>query len=297
MNPSRLFSTAILAMLVLVGCSEDSGFSSLEQEAAQVETQAISATSFSALSVDDKLMLSKKGNKFEICHVAQGSGTVTLITVGSQQAADAHFANHGDGAPGFGYTATCEPDADSDGVADADDAFPNDPNESVDTDGDGVGDNSDAFPEDPTESADSDGDGIGDNADPFPNDPTNGEGACQIGVSDLPPVGRTYYYDLSGNLLGTSPPSEFGVRSLLIRNHDFMGMKWFDLGIWVRHSPSSATFVSGSTRGGHGSPYDAELAVEWACELLSTYGVSAESPDGEGEPDAEEEPTIIRIPT
>ena len=111
MNPLRLFSTAILAMLVLVGCSEDSGFSSLEQEAAHVETQAIRATSFNTLSLDDKWMLTKKGSRYEICHVAQGSGTVTLITVGSRKAADAHFANHGDGAPGIGYTATCEPDA------------------------------------------------------------------------------------------------------------------------------------------------------------------------------------------
>ena len=33
------------------------------------------------------------------------------------------------------------PDADGDGVPDAQDAFPNDPNESVDTDGDGIGNN------------------------------------------------------------------------------------------------------------------------------------------------------------
>ena len=56
-------------------------------------------------------------------------------------------------------------DSDGDGVLDAEDAFPNDSQESVDTDGDGVGDNADVFPDDPNESADSDGDGIGDNAD------------------------------------------------------------------------------------------------------------------------------------
>ena len=38
-------------------------------------------------------------------------------------------------------------DSDGDGVADADDAFPNDPNETKDTDGDGIGDNADPFPE------------------------------------------------------------------------------------------------------------------------------------------------------
>jgi len=62
-------------------------------------------------------------------------------------------------------------DSDGDGVSDALDAFPNDPNETVDSDGDGVGDNSDAFPDDPNETLDSDGDGVGDNSDAFPNDP------------------------------------------------------------------------------------------------------------------------------
>jgi hypothetical protein len=71
-----------------------------------------------------------------------------------------------------------DPDADSDGVLDAADAFPLDPTESVDTDGDGTGNNADldddqdgvadaadAFPLDPTESVDTDGDGTGNNAD------------------------------------------------------------------------------------------------------------------------------------
>jgi hypothetical protein len=83
------------------------------------------------------------------------------------------------------------PDADSDGIADADDrdddndgvrdsadAFPLDPTETSDLDGDGVGDNADidddgdgapdlldAFPIDPAETTDSDLDGAGDNAD------------------------------------------------------------------------------------------------------------------------------------
>ncbi len=41
-------------------------------------------------------------------------------------------------------------DSDGDGVVDSEDAFPEDPNETLDTDGDGVGDNADAFPEDPS---------------------------------------------------------------------------------------------------------------------------------------------------
>jgi hypothetical protein len=64
------------------------------------------------------------------------------------------------------------PDSDNDGVADAADAFPNDPTETADTDGDRVGNNADVFPNDPTEWADTDSDGVGNNADVFPNDPT-----------------------------------------------------------------------------------------------------------------------------
>jgi hypothetical protein len=37
----------------------------------------------------------------------------------------------------------CDDDDDNDGVADSEDAFPNDPNESIDTDGDGIGNNQD----------------------------------------------------------------------------------------------------------------------------------------------------------
>ncbi len=75
-------------------------------------------------------------------------------------------------------------DADGDGVPNSDDAFPEDPTETVDTDGDGVGDNgdpdddgdgvddtADEFPLDPQETEDSDEDGTGDNGDAFPEDP------------------------------------------------------------------------------------------------------------------------------
>ncbi|MCH4293506.1 Ig-like domain-containing protein [Shewanella sp. 3B26] len=56
-------------------------------------------------------------------------------------------------------------DFDGDGVADSEDAFPNDATETADSDSDGVGDNSDAFPNDPDEQLDTDLDGIGNNAD------------------------------------------------------------------------------------------------------------------------------------
>ena len=69
-------------------------------------------------------------------------------------------------------------DTDGDGVSNAEDAFPYDPNESSDLDGDGAGDNADpdddgdgvfdgddAFPENAAEWMDTDADGTGDNAD------------------------------------------------------------------------------------------------------------------------------------
>jgi hypothetical protein len=56
-------------------------------------------------------------------------------------------------------------DSDGDGVADENDAFPDDPDEWADSDGDGIGDRFDAFPNDPNEWSDRDNDGIGDNED------------------------------------------------------------------------------------------------------------------------------------
>jgi CxxC motif-containing protein (DUF1111 family)/predicted lipoprotein with Yx(FWY)xxD motif len=75
-------------------------------------------------------------------------------------------------------------DSDNDGVSDADDAFPNDANETVDSDSDGVGDNADAFPNDSSETADTDNDGVGDNADAFPNDPDETEDLNNNGIGD-----------------------------------------------------------------------------------------------------------------
>jgi len=102
------------------------------------------------------------------------------------------------------------PDTDRDGIPDAIDAFPQDPNETVDTDSDGVGNNADTdddgdgvpdvtdrFPLDPVESVDTDGDGIGNSADPdddndgvpdaqdaFPLDPTESRDSDGDGIGD-----------------------------------------------------------------------------------------------------------------
>ena len=62
-----------------------------------------------------------------------------------------HMLNAGTADDGLGLIDTsyiCPPDADGDGVADADDAFPNDASESADSDNDGVGDNADYAPND-----------------------------------------------------------------------------------------------------------------------------------------------------
>jgi len=75
-------------------------------------------------------------------------------------------------------------DSDNDGVADSNDAFPNDATETKDTDSDGVGDNSDAFPYDSTETLDSDGDSVGDNSDAFPNDATETIDSDADGIGD-----------------------------------------------------------------------------------------------------------------
>jgi hypothetical protein len=66
---------------------------------------------------------------------------------------------------GDGIGDVCDSDIDGDGVANATDAFPTNPAESVDSDHDGVGNNADAFPNDPSETVDTDHDGHGDNGD------------------------------------------------------------------------------------------------------------------------------------
>ena len=83
-------------------------------------------------------------------------------------------------------------DNDGDGVSNENDAFPEDPTETVDTDRDGVGNNADsdddgdgviddfdAFPLDPAETVDTDLDGVGNNAD------SDDDGDFQIDADEL----------------------------------------------------------------------------------------------------------------
>ena len=69
------------------------------------------------------------------------------------------------GGGSSGGSAPAAVDSDGDGVADTQDAFPNDADETEDSDGDGVGDNADVFPNDASETVDTDSDGVGDNSD------------------------------------------------------------------------------------------------------------------------------------
>ncbi len=112
----------------------------------------------------------------------------------------------------------CDPDDDNDGVADAEDAFVLDPNESEDTDSDGVGNNADPdddndgvnddvddFPTDPSESSDNDGDGIGDNAD------TNDDGdTLADDVDNCPNVSNEDQADSDGDGVGDACDEDSG---------------------------------------------------------------------------------------
>ncbi|MCJ8312571.1 MAG: hypothetical protein HRU38_05500 [Saccharospirillaceae bacterium] len=110
-------------------------------------------------------------------------------------------------------------DRDNDGVANVDDAFPDDPYETNDMDKDGIGDNSDtdrdgdtyendndAFPNDKNEWLDSDGDGIGDNSDPIDN--LDGYGLrIETAFDELESYSKAkkvVYLDFDGELI-TSP--------------------------------------------------------------------------------------------
>lgn len=111
----------------------------------------------------------------------------------------------------FEGKADLDTDTDNDGVADAFDAFVNDPSEWVDNDGDEIGDNADddddndkvpdtddAFPLNKAESADTDGDFLGDNADP--DDDNDGV----ADPDDAFPYDKTESVDTDGDKIGNN---------------------------------------------------------------------------------------------
>ncbi len=106
-------------------------------------------------------------------------------------------------------------DSDGDGVLDADDAFPLDPNETVDTDGDGIGNNADtdddndgvldtadAFPLDATESVDTDTDGVGNNAD------TDDDNDGVLDTADAFPLDATESVDTDTDGIGNNADTD-----------------------------------------------------------------------------------------
>jgi hypothetical protein len=136
----------------------------------------------------------------------------------NNMAAVAGFAVERSNAPRPQALAARDPDADGDGVADSEDAFPHDPSYRSDRDGDGVPDELDAFPDSFAESADTDGDGIGDSRDPdidgdgfanaqdaFPRDrsESSDRDSDRVGDnSDRFPDDRSEWSDLDGDGIG-----------------------------------------------------------------------------------------------
>lgn len=84
----------------------------------------------------------------------------------------------------FPFDPECQTDRDEDGVCDNNDVAPTDPSIQYDSDQDGVKDNQDAFPNDPDCQADSGGDGVCDNRDIAPNDPAVQSDTDGDGISD-----------------------------------------------------------------------------------------------------------------
>lgn len=106
-------------------------------------------------------------------------------------------------------------DVDRDGVANSEDAFVTDPNETIDSDGDGVGNNTDSdddndgvqdsvdqMPLDASEIYDTDADGIGNNAD------TDDDGDGVADNADLFPMDGSEWLDTDGDGIGNNADTD-----------------------------------------------------------------------------------------
>jgi len=146
-------------------------------------------------------------------------------------------------------------DTDGDGVADAVDAFPLDPDEEMDTDGDGIGnhadpdddndgvlDAEDLFPLNGAEWADADGDGVGDNADL--DDDNDGMSDWDEMVAGTSPVDDQSLLEIQLSLPSLSNGlSFFGVsgRYYQIEYTENLGGEWFPIGAV---SPGGGAIIS-----------------------------------------------------
>ncbi|MEY2907645.1 MAG: hypothetical protein RLZZ602_168 [Pseudomonadota bacterium] len=166
-------------------------------------------------SASSSLPVTIASNSPAVC--SYDGAAVSFVTGGScsltaSQPGDANYLAATDVTITFVISA---PDRDGDGIPDADDVFPDDPNEWLDSDGDGVGDNSDAFPNNPLETTDTDGDGVGDNADMFPNDPSETVDSDEDGIGNNadPDDDNDGFSDLAELEAGTNPldPTSFPV--------------------------------------------------------------------------------------
>lgn len=152
----------------------------------------------------------------------------------------------GDGSDGRILIDPQSQDSDNDGVVDANDAFPNDPNESSDFDGDGVGDNEDS---------DDDNDGILDDEDSNPLTTLKSvEVLAELYTEDPNkiryPVKVLFAVDCSGSMLATDPDGRRinAVRDFLNRynTEDYPGVS-FGVVLWSGN-------VLHQTRNGSGDP-------------------------------------------
>lgn len=114
---------------------------------------------------------------FEVTPVADGVVTLDLAAGKVQDKSEQPNPN----IAATSFSVAARRDTDGDGTPDAEDPFPNDPNEDKDSDGDGVGDNQEADDGTSPTSGDSDGDGLSDKEEKErgtdPNDPdSDGDG-------------------------------------------------------------------------------------------------------------------------
>lgn len=166
-----------------------------------------------------------------LCHVVEDDAVIPESTyqVTIEYVATAGSQTHADGVAAFGATTNSvdvELDSDGDGVPDVEDAFPDDPEETLDTDIDGIGNNADTDDDNdgmPDEyetnngldaldfsdaAADEDGDGIS-NLVEFqqgtdPNNPNDGGDACLLGT---PPDSSESELTFSARLFFANPGS------------------------------------------------------------------------------------------